>query len=186
MTISLFIIFQIEQLNIIQNTPCTKNKFPNFGGGESSNEEEMQNSSKTLIEYTPFKNNNTKAQTSNIEFAFNVHPATKPAFIKPNNFNLNSSLNLNEDISDLIEALKTENQNHNASNECGNKPKRPPLSQKNSNFKSGHEEGNNNVNYSFSSRPKPAPLLNGRILTIFDYQSYHFISFTFKLYYKNI
>ena len=62
---------------------------------------------------------------------------------------------MNENITDLIEALKAENQES-----IQTKTKRPPLSQRNNNLKRNPDDGNN-VNYSFSSRPKPAPFVNG-------------------------
>jgi len=126
---------------------------------DSSNEEDMQNSSKTLIEYSPFKNNpnknatNVKTRDKNIESEFNIQQQQQS---KASN-HLGASLSLNEDIVDLIQALKSEQE----------KPKRPPLSQKSNNLKQVNsncdltsDNNNNNVNYSFSSRPKAAPFLN--------------------------
>lgn len=131
-------------------------KLTNIGGGESSNEEDMINSSKTLIEYAPFRNKRSNIskneQNNDIQ-----EPMASKLLDKNNSLDFNSS-NLNEHIVDLIEALKAENQNQDSALA---KPKRPPLSQKNNNLKGDPGDGNN-VNYSFSSRPKPAPFVNGK------------------------
>jgi len=173
-------------------------KIVNQQQADSSNEEDMQNSSKTLIEYSPFKNKpsqkldqspniNTKISIRNniIESDFNIEKKHK------NSNQLSSSINMNEDIIDLIQALKSEQQ----------KPKRPPLSQKSINLKQSTEtidipdktkniienglthnisNTNNNVNYSFSSRPKAAPFLNANSQLeknlgsskVYDYRKY--------------
>jgi hypothetical protein len=120
---------------------------PNIGGGESSNEEDMQNSSKTLIEYSPF--NNRKSSITN-KFSS-----------KSTNIFVTSS-NMNENVSNIIEALKSDSQIKSVNNtNKKNEEKRPPLAQQNTNMNNKKnmdillDDSNKNNVYSFSSRPKP-------------------------------
>ena len=122
---------------------------PYVGGGESSNEEDMQNSSKTLIDYSPFKNKKLSK------------PSTETN--KPNIFQ--SSSMINENITDLIQALKSENNKSKTNPTEGIYSQRPPLSLKSDNLnkKGDTEETTNKTNvYSFSSKPKAVAGLNNK------------------------
>jgi len=146
----------VQQKNNKQQTATKQqqhqvNKITN-GGESSSNEEDIQNnSSKTLIEYSPFKN---KAQQ-----------------------NKNNSVMINENITDLMQGLKL---NKNLPTTSRPKSKQLETIQ--------HESSSNkNLVYSFSSRPKPAGLIqkkdnnnnntsnnnnNGGLNKIYDFTKY--------------
>ena len=141
--------------------PSATKQMSNGYNGESSNDDDMQNSSKTLVGFSPIK---SKALDSSKDES----KKTVSNVNKVNSYlNLsNASVNKTEDLVDLIKALKADN--HNNKNQINKENviemKNSALSQQNNNSNNTKTESNNanqNVSYSFSSRPKPAPFING-------------------------
>lgn len=147
-----------QKQSLSKESPSLTKQKSTIYNGESSNEDDMQNSSKTLVGISPVKSRASEySKDEGKKCVSNVN--------KLNSYlnQANTSANKTEDLMDLINTLKVENQNNKNQINKENviEVKNLPLPQQNGNTKLESNNTNQNVSYSFSSRPKPAPFING-------------------------
>ena len=133
-----------------QPTPPKTINFPppsSFNNGDSSNEEDVHNSSsKTIFDYNA--NSGGASSISNLLNPITSLSHAKPPAISSNSNNNNNESNMfNESINDLVQILKSSNADT-LTNFSGRPP--PPHSM----------DASNSIAYSFSSKPKPLTVNN--------------------------